>query len=106
MGSRLKKWSRERWSRLFALPIEPYKASAKGEPKSARQVIFLVSAGHETCDLLYHAPDGLRGRYWQSPDHGLLATRYLIGNLLPTLAAFADRNPPIARRRPANLTNS
>jgi hypothetical protein len=33
-----------------------------------------VNVGHVTCDLLYNAPDGLRGRYWQSRDHGIMAS--------------------------------
>src|SRR5262245_34241978 len=63
--------------------IKPYDMPAPGEPRNARQVIFLVRVGDETCDLLYNASDGLRGRYWQSPDHGFKATRHLIDTLSP-----------------------
>ena len=47
----------------------------------------------QTCDLIYNAPDGMRGRYWQSPDHGFAATKHLIGGLLPKLISFADEPP-------------
>lgn len=57
-------------------------------------MIFLICVGDETCDLLYNASDGLRGRYWQSPDHGFGATKYLIGKFLPALISFAKQTPP------------
>lgn len=79
--------------------IEPYRTPAPGEPKDAQQVIFLICVGDETLDLLYNAPDGLRGRYWQSPDHGFGATRHLIGRLLPTLISFAEQIPPTCNGR-------
>ena len=87
--------------------ICPYESPASDEPKQARkarQIIFLIQGGHETCDLLYNAPDGLRGRYWQSPDHGSAATRHLINTLAPTLAAFAERTPPAATGKAAPMT--
>ena len=70
--------------------IEPSKNTYKG----ARQVIFRIRVSPRTYDLLYNAPDGLRGRYWQSPDKGSLATRYLIDLLKSTLLGFAKANPP------------
>jgi hypothetical protein len=88
-------------SRIFAeakitrVVIRPYETSAPSEPKDARQAIFSVSVTDETCDLFYNAADGLRGRYWQSPDHGFEATRHLIDKLLPALISFADQNPPV-----------
>jgi hypothetical protein len=85
--------------------IKPYKNPARGETKEARQVIFRVRVSHQTSDLLYNAPDGLRARYWQSPDHGFLATRHLISMLLPALILFAERNPvtPICKAVPIEL---
>jgi hypothetical protein len=74
--------------------IEPYDAPAPGEPKNARQVVFRFRVSHEACDLFFNAPDGLRGRYWQSPDHGLAATRHLIDGLSAKLSSYATRNPP------------
>ena len=37
----------------------------------------------------------MRARYWQSPDHGLLATKHLIETLLPAIISFAEQNPPV-----------
>jgi len=87
--------------------ICPYESPTPGEPKQARearQIIFLIQGGHETCDLLYNAPDGLRGRYWQSPDHGSAATRHLINTLVPMLSAFAERAPPAPTGKAAPMT--
>ena len=81
--------------------LKPYKTPGPGDPKDAwqaRQVIFLVSVGDQLCDLLFNAPDGLRGRYWQSPDHGWLATRHLISGLSNALISFSDKVPPSAPR--------
>jgi hypothetical protein len=91
--------------RIIRGAIEPYRMPALGEPKNARQIIFLIGVGYETCDLLYNAPDGLRGRYWQSPDHGLGATRHLIGRLLPTLMSFAEHTPPPCNARAAPMAS-
>jgi hypothetical protein len=73
---------------VMHVKLKRYQDPAPGEPKDAQQVVFLIRVGDETCDVLYNAPDGLRGRYWQSPDHGFMATRHLIGRLLPA------QNPP------------
>ena len=44
--------------------IEPYERPPRGErKKDGRQIIFVVRVAPETCDLLYNAPDGMRGRY-------------------------------------------
>jgi hypothetical protein len=53
-----------------------------------------VSVGDETSDLNFYAPHGLRGRFWQSPDHGAEATRHLFKVMLSTLMTFTDQNPP------------
>jgi hypothetical protein len=79
---------------IIRVSIRPYEMPAPGEPKDARQIIFLISAGDEICDLFYNAPDGLRARYWQSPDHGFDATRHLIEKLLPSFISFAEQKPP------------
>jgi hypothetical protein len=73
--------------------IEPYDTAPSGE-KDGRQIIFIVRSELQTCDLLYNAPDGMRGRYWQSPDHGFAATKHLIAGLLPKLMSFAGEHPP------------
>jgi hypothetical protein len=74
--------------------VKPYNTPAPADPRNTRQIIFLVCIKKEICDLLYNAPDGLRGRYWQSPDHGFTATHQLIGTLLSSLLSFAEQNPP------------
>jgi hypothetical protein len=81
-------------TQIIGVRIEPYGMPAPGEPKDARQIVFQVRVDHETCDLFYNAPDGLRGLYWQSPDHGAHATRHVIAALLPALMTFAKQNPP------------
>jgi hypothetical protein len=72
--------------------IKPYR-DAPEELKNYRQACFRVFVGYQNCDLIYNAPDGLRGRYWQSPDIGFLATRHLIGALKPKLLEFTKDNP-------------
>ncbi|MBR1227025.1 hypothetical protein JQ600_19020 [Bradyrhizobium sp. AUGA SZCCT0176] len=72
--------------------IEPYCTAPRGE-EDGRRIIFVVRVAPQTCDLLYNAPDGMRGRYWQSPDHGFAATKHLIDRLLLTLMSFADEPP-------------
>src|SRR6266566_5119166 len=85
--------------------VKPFSQPAKGEPRSARQVIFRVSVDVQTSDLLYNSPDGLRGRYWQSPDHGFAATTYLIGKLLPDLLFYAEHNPPVIMANATPMTS-
>jgi hypothetical protein len=74
--------------------IIPYKDPPRSEPKGARQVVFVICIDNTACDLLFNAPDGLRGRYWQSPEEGSRATAYLIGEMLPQLLEYAEMNPP------------
>jgi hypothetical protein len=59
-----------------------------------RQVCFRIHVNRQTYDLLYNAPDGLRGRYWQSPDIGFLATRHLIKAISHKLLGYLEENPP------------
>ncbi|WP_440642025.1 hypothetical protein ACSHT2_13685 [Bradyrhizobium sp. PUT101] len=73
--------------------IEPYRTAPRGE-EDGRQIIFVLRSDQQTCDLFYNAPDGLRGRYWQSPDHGFAATRQLINGLLPKLTSERPPAPP------------
>jgi len=83
--------------------IEPYQAPARGEPKDARQVVFRFRVSKEACDLFFNAPDGLRGRYWQSPDHGFAATRHLIDELSALLNSHAKHSPPTASGKAAAM---
>lgn len=84
--------------------IKRYNTPARGEPKNARQVIFSVQIGKQASDLLYNSPDGLRGRYWQSPEHGFVATHHLIGSLAPALLSFAEQNPPSPEKGVPEMT--
>lgn len=86
--------------------IKPYDAPARGEPKDARQIVFRFRVSKETCDLFFNAPDGLRGRYWQSPDHGFAATRLLINELSAQLTSYAEHNPPMAKGKAAAMGTS
>lgn len=82
--------------------IRPYDDAPPGE-EDGRQIIFIVRVEPQTCDLLYNAPDGMRGRYWQSPDYGFAATKLLISGLLRTLMLFSERHPPMLPKRCAPM---
>jgi hypothetical protein len=89
--------------------IRPYMDLDEDDPKDAhdaRQAIFVLKMDCKACDLLYHAPDGMRGRYWQSPDHGFLATKHLISNLLPMLLSFAENNTMETLGNAASMSQS
>jgi hypothetical protein len=94
---------------IIRVSVKPYDMPPPGEAENARrarQIIFLFRVADKTCDLLFNAPDGLRGRYWQSPDHGAAATKYLIGILLAQLVSFAEQNPPMpGKAAPMNLAD-
>lgn len=83
---------------------KPYGDPARGEPGNARQIIFRVRTGRQASDLLYNSRDGLRGRYWQSPEHGFVATLHLINSLTPALLSFAERNQPKSEKGIPEMT--
>jgi hypothetical protein len=93
-------------ARFLRNRIEPYNAPPRGDPRDARQIIFQIDVGEKACDLLYNAPDGLRGRYWQSPDHGFTATRRLIEALLPALMSSSEDIPPTRFGRSAPMAGA
>jgi hypothetical protein len=76
--------------RILRSTVKPYGTPTRADARDARQVIFVVDVGAKACDLFYNAPDGLRARYWQSPDLGFCATRHLLDRLLSPLIAFAE----------------
>jgi hypothetical protein len=80
--------------------IKTYRDPPK-EPKGAkeaRQVCFVLGVQPRSCDLLYNSRDGLRARYWQSPDIGFHATRHMLNALAPKLIAYCgDRAPTVER---------
>jgi hypothetical protein len=55
----------------------------------ARRIVCLVTVAAVAVDLLHNSRDGLRGRYWQAPDRGDRANRYLVAALEPKLLDFA-----------------
>lgn len=79
--------------KVNAACVEPYRDGPKGQ-KDGRQIIFRVETESEEIDLFYNAPDGLRGRYWQSPDLGFQATQYVIRRLISKLLQYVEQNPP------------
>jgi hypothetical protein len=83
--------------------IEDYETAPASE-KDGRRVIFLVRIEPEASDLLYNAPDGLRGRYWQSPDRGDVAKRTVINGLVPKLTIHAGKHPPTPSKRGTVMT--
>lgn len=91
-------------SDVVHVETKPYCRPARGEPENARQIIFRVRCGKQASDLLYNSRDGLRGRYWQSPEHGFVATHHLISSLTPALLSFAERNPPKVQKGVPEMT--
>jgi hypothetical protein len=60
--------------------------------KGSRRAVFRIAIGAVAVDLLHNSPHGLRGRYWQAPDLGDVATRRLLDALRSTVLSFAARN--------------
>ncbi len=84
--------------------VEPYNSPPPGVPKNAaRQIIYRLSVSEQTLDIFFNAPDGLRGRYYQGPDHGFEATRRLIDALTSKLLAYAEQHPPMPRKKAAPM---
>lgn len=76
-------------AKVESAEIRPYYNTRNKQEKIARQVVYRVCVSSKNCDLFYNAPDGLRSRYWQSPDVGFRATRSLIDAVKPKLLEFA-----------------
>ncbi|BCG88273.1 hypothetical protein MesoLj113c_43830 [Mesorhizobium sp. 113-3-9] len=91
-------------SDVVHVKTKPYCHPARGEPRTARQIVFRVRIGNQASDLLYNSRDGLRGRYWQSPEHGFVATHHLIRSLTPALLSFSERNPPKPEKEVHGMT--
>lgn len=87
-----------REARVIDGRFESYRDNPKGVPKETKQICFTVEVNQKAYDLFYNAPDGLRGRYWQTPDRGFKATRHLIDSLKPKLLAYY----PLSLQHPAN----
>lgn len=74
--------------------IDPYESTRDPREKKARQIIFRLSVSPRTCDLFYNARDGLRARYWQSPQEGHAANREILNLLIPRLLRVVRQSPP------------
>jgi hypothetical protein len=61
------------------------KATNRAAPKNTRRFVIPVVVSPITGDLLHNGRDGLRGRYWISPEVGERATARLIALVLPAL---------------------
>lgn len=74
--------------------VDPCEARPPVAPANARRACFRLRVSPKTYDLFYNAPDGLRGRYWQGPDIGYLATRHVIDALTDRLMTHFRSHPP------------
>lgn len=83
-------------ARILRAWLKAYETADPGDKAalSAYQACFRVRVSQQTFDLLYNSADGMRGRYWQSPDAGHKATKLLIGLLRPSLIRFAESERP------------
>jgi hypothetical protein len=77
-------------ARVRALPIE---MGQEGPLRGCRRPIFLVEVGTATFDQFYNGRDGYRGRFWQSPEAGEKANRWLLGQLAGTLVDALGGSP-------------
>lgn len=73
--------------------------------KGTRRLEFRIVVDRETGDLFFNSADGLRSRYWQGPDLGDDATRYLIESLLAALLHSFEVGPVqvFGRAEPMNV---
>ena len=66
--------------------IDPYRDhSGHALEQNARQAVFRIHVSGKACDLFFNARDGMRGRYWQSPEAGIMADAQIIRALTPLL---------------------
>jgi hypothetical protein len=86
--------------------IKPLETPPKtpGFPKDFQQACFRLHVSNEAFDLFHNAPDGLRGRYWQSPDIGFLATRHLIQVLSWKLLTYAAEKSTCLENKAKEMT--
>lgn len=77
--------------RIVSAAVCRYRDPPKGV--SARQIVFRIALEPpDLSDLFFNARDGLRGRYWHSPEIGDAATRYCIDSLMQGLLDYASAN--------------
>jgi hypothetical protein len=81
---------------VTSMAAKGYQMPPREAPKTAskaRQCIFEIECSSMSCDLLYNAPDGLRGRYWQGRAEGDAASRFLIDQIAPSLVVHTASAP-------------
>ena len=71
---------------VISASIEPCRTPPPSAPRMA-QVVFRITVERDELDRFHNGLDGLRARYWSSPQAGDRATRLLIDLLEPTLLA-------------------
>jgi hypothetical protein len=83
--------------RVAPAEIRAFRSAPRRSPEArARQIVIRVALDDpRACDLFYNARDGLRGQYWQAPEAGDRATRYLIDQLMPLLMESVSNEPPV-----------
>jgi hypothetical protein len=69
-------------ARVTALPVE---IGRDGDLRGCTRPVFRLVVDHPTFDQFHNGRDGYRGRYWQSPEIGEKANRWLLRELLPKL---------------------
>lgn len=80
---------------FYDAKIIPFDTYQNKQEQAARQITFRVKTSPQDCDLFYNSQDGLRGRYWQSPDIGFMATKYFIDSLKSRFLEFCMIHTPI-----------
>jgi hypothetical protein len=70
----------ERQGRVVGAP-QPERADNREAPRSTLRANFSIGMPAPIGDLLHNGRDGLRARYWQSPETGECATRRLLDRL-------------------------
>ena len=77
---------------IVSAVIKPYRSHLSS---GSRQVVFRLKVGRKNCDLFFNSADGMRGRYWRSPEIGDSAARHLVDLLTPRLMTWLKQNPPV-----------
>jgi len=79
-----------REAQVTALPME---IARDGELRGCRRPVFRVTVEPATFDQFHNGRDGYRGRFWQSPDVGEKANRWLLKELAPKLGESLGGSP-------------
>jgi hypothetical protein len=77
-------------AQVTALPME---IARDGELRGCRRPVFRVAVEPATFDQFHNGRDGYRGRFWQSPDVGEQANRWLLKELAPKLGESLGGSP-------------